>query len=79
MMRTVCKKEALLINNGLVYSNHACVARILLLWEAKQKSLLLKAYHIFTWNKGMTFNTCLFKNNLQDQGNTIELSKMGSH
>lgn len=77
-MHSICKKEALLINNGLLHSNHACIARIPLLWEAKQKSLLLKAYRVFTQNKGMTFNTRLLRNNLQDQGTTVELSSRGS-
>lgn len=74
-MHSICKKEALLNNSGFVYINYICTARILLLWEAKQKSLLLKLHHVCTQNKeGMTFNTSLSKNNLQDQGSTVELS-----
>jgi len=55
-------------------SNPIYIARILLQWEAKQKSLLLKPYHVCTQNKeGMTFNESLNKRNIHDQGNTIKL------
>lgn len=74
-MHSFCKKEALLNNNRLMYSNYICITKMLLLCETKQKSLLLKPHHICTENKTvMTFNISLFKNNLQDQENTAELS-----
>lgn len=51
------------------------ITRTLLLCEKKQKSLLLKPHHICTENKEvMAFNISLFKNNIQDQENTAELS-----
>lgn len=50
-MHSTCKKEALSSNSGLKHSNHACIAGILLPWEVKQKSLLLKLHHVYIQNK----------------------------